>query len=95
VKSLTQEAQAAFAIALQDRARMTWQEIKFAPRHALGLERIPSKQIKRQIPDDFKGDTSFMVLRYHENLPMVGTRVRDVFQIIWIEAQYGDVYNHG
>jgi hypothetical protein len=94
VRSLPVQQQAKFALALQDRATMTWQDIKLAPRHGHGTENIPAKRIKRRIPTEFVKQTNFMVLRYDGNLPMVGVRDRDVFQVIWIKANYDDVYNH-
>lgn len=94
VRSLSQEQQARFACALQDRAAMTWRQIKLAHRHGHGSELIPRDKIKPFIPNDFRETPKFMVLRYDGNLPMVGVRVRDVFHICWIEARYGDVYDH-
>jgi hypothetical protein len=95
VGCLDQEHRAGFAMSLQSRARMTWQEIRQASRHGLGTERIPRAQIHPPIPDDFQDQESFTVLRYHGLLPMVGTRSKDVFHILWIEAKFGDVYDHG
>lgn len=95
VRSLPEHQQAQFALALQDRSTMTWQQIKLAGRHGHGTEQMPRGEIKRQIPDAFAEERTFAVLRYDGNLPMVGVRVRDVFQVIWIEANYGDVYDHG
>ena len=94
VYSLPESQRARFAMALQDRAQMTWQAIKGASRHGHGTELIPAKQIKRRIPEHFADQQKFMVLRYDGNLPMIGVRVRDVFQVVWIEAAYGMVYNH-
>ena len=81
-------------MALQDRARMTWLQIKMAGRHGLGSENITKGQIRATIPEAFRGTDQFMALRYHDKLPMVGVRVKDVFHVLWIEARYGDVYPH-
>jgi hypothetical protein len=94
VRSLPERQQAKFALALQDRATMTWQAINLAGKHGHGTGKMPKGEIKRQIPAHFAAETSFTVLRYDGNLPMIGVRVRDVFQIIWIEATYDDVYDH-
>lgn len=94
VRSLPQDKQAKFACALQDRSSMSWTQIKLAPRHGHGSELILRGEIKPRVPDQFGETPKFMVLRYDGNLPMVGVRVRDVFHVCWIEANYGDVYDH-
>ena len=35
-----------------------------------------------------------MVLRHEGNYPFVGYKIRDTFYVLWIEANYGDVYDH-
>lgn len=36
-----------------------------------------------------------MVFRYSDRLPMAGVRVGDTFHVVWIERQYGELYDHG
>ena len=74
---------------------MTWSQIVRADRHGLGLETIPANQIRPSVPSSFADAQKFLVLRYDENLPMVGSRVKETFHVLWIEANYGDVYDHG
>lgn len=95
VESLPVEKRADFAMALQHRSRMTWAQIKLADRHGMGTEKIPAKRIKASIPAEFIDSDSFLVLRYSGNLPMVGIRVQDVFHVLWIECEYGQLYDHG
>jgi len=35
-----------------------------------------------------------MAFRYMGKLPMLGVRVREVFHLLWVERQFGDVYDH-
>lgn len=95
VRSLRDDKRADFAIALQNRANMTWREIIMAPRHGLGSENIPRYQIRAPIPAGFEDAEQFLVLRYSGRLPMAGVRVQDVYHILWIEPNFGDLYDHG
>jgi len=95
VKSLSPDQQAALACALQEHATLTWQQIKLAQRHGLGCEKIPAAQIKPSIPLRFSDADHFLAMRYSGRPPMVGSRVNDVFHIIWIESSFGDLYDHG
>lgn len=96
VKSLPDLAsKAAFAEALQIRSSMTWRELKVAPRHGLGMELIPKGQIRAPIPEPFQDHEKFVVFRYNGRLPMAGVRILDVFHVLWIEARFGDLYDHG
>lgn len=95
VSNLAQEQQASFAVTLQEQAKATWKELTLRGRHAGGLEHFPASQIKKQIPDRFSDEKKFSVFRYiDDNRPMIGVRVRDVFHILWIEKDFGDVYDH-
>jgi hypothetical protein len=95
VSDLHREQQQDFALALQTRCSLTWQQIATNGRHALGYEFIPADQIIPPIPRVFEDAARFMVFRYSGFLPMAGVRVQDVFQIVWIEAKFGDLYDHG
>lgn len=35
-----------------------------------------------------------MAFRYHGKRPMLGVRINEVFHVLWIERQFGDVYAH-
>ncbi len=92
---LDRERRADFAMALFRRRSMTWLQIIQADRHGLGLETIPVDRIKPDIPGQFVDADKFVVLRYSDRLPMVGVRRGDTFHVIWVEKNYGDVYDHG
>lgn len=94
VECLTQEAQAAFAVALQKRAAMTWLEITMANRHGLGSELMRVDQLKPSMPRVFEDVGKVTVIRYFGSLPMAGVRINDVFHILWLEPAFGDLYDH-
>ncbi len=94
LEHLSSAQRSAFALAIQKRCEMTWQQITLADRHGLGLETLPADQIKPQIPARFSDREKFLVLRYDGNLPMIGARTQDVFHVLWIEGAFGEVYEH-
>jgi hypothetical protein len=94
VTNLDKAARAAFALSLQQRAKMVWRDILMAPRHGLGSENLPRAVIKAPIPARFEDADEFMALRYSGKLPMVGVRSGAVFHIVWIERQFGELYDH-
>jgi len=47
------------------------------------------------MPTGFEDAEQFLVLRYSGKLPMAGVRVRDVYHILWIEPNFGHLYDHG
>ncbi|WP_309074615.1 hypothetical protein [Paenarthrobacter sp.] len=95
VEDLSKEARAEFAMALFKRRGMTWTEIQQAPKHGLGSEKMPASSIRAAIPRVFGDVENFLVLRYSGLLPMAGVRVGDVYHIVWLEPQFGDLYDHG
>ena len=66
-----------------------------APRHGQGSELIPAGDIRAPIPARFEAEPKFMVFRYHGKLPMAGVRVDDVYHVLWIEPEFGRLYDHG
>jgi hypothetical protein len=95
VAALDQAGRASFGMALHDRRAMTWTQIILSGRHGFGTEMIPTGQLKGPIPPAFRDEDKFLMLRYRGKLPMGGVRVADTFHIIWLEPQFGDLYDHG
>jgi hypothetical protein len=89
------EGQAQLALTMHKCAQMQWKQIHQAGRHASGTEQIPADQIRAPIPPKFSDQEKFMAFRYNGKLPIVGVRINDVFHVLWVERQYGDVYDHG
>lgn len=74
-----------------------WQEIARSGRHSFGTEKIPLKQLKvSSFPPIVTEDVNELtVFRANgNNLPFLGIRKDDIFQIIFIETSFGDIYNH-
>lgn len=95
VQALDAQGQAAFAKTLQKLASSRWKDLITAPRHGQGSELIPAAEIRAPIPATFEDTEKFLVFRYRGKLPMAGVRVRDVYHVLWIEPQFGQLYDHG
>lgn len=95
VASLSAQRQCAFAKTLQKLSSSTWKQLGQAPHHGQGYEHIPAAQIKAPIPRRFQDTARFMVFRYDGRLPMGGTRIRDVYHVLWIEPEFNVLYDHG
>jgi hypothetical protein len=95
VHALDAAGQAAFAKALRKLSESQWKQLIVAPRHGHGSERIPREQIKAPIPPRFQDQDKFLGFRYSGLHPMAGVRVDDVYHVLWIERQFGELYDHG
>jgi hypothetical protein len=95
VGALDAEKRAAFAQTLQRLASSRWQDLITAPRHGQGSELIPRGAIRAPVPPQFEGEDRFMVFRYSGMHPMAGIRIQDVYHVLWIEPEMGDLYDHG
>ncbi len=93
-KSLPPDKQSAMLTQMQSLANIPWKEIKTSNHKGLGTEFIPVGQIYPPVPRLFKDEERFMFFRYCGNLPMGGIRIRDIFHVLWIEKQFGEVYDH-
>jgi hypothetical protein len=89
------DSQAQLALTLHKCAQMRWQDIGQASRKGAGTELIPKGQIRAPIPPKFSDQERFMAFRYKGKLPMLGVRINEVFHVLWVERQFGDVYDHG
>ena len=86
--------QAAFALALRERSQLTWQQLRHAPRHGLGSEKIARDSIRATIPEIAKGVDHFLAFRFSGLKPMVGLRRGTVFHIFWLDRDF-TLYDHG
>lgn len=89
------DQRADFALTLQQRSSLTWAELQQTRRHGQGFEMLDRAKFRGGIPAVFQDQSRFMVFRYSGRLPMAGVRSGDVFHVIWIEASFGQLYNHG
>lgn len=74
-----------------------WKGIRTSQRHSFGTEQLEYNQIKPKdkIPSFITPETKFTVFRAHgDNRPFLGIQDKNVFHIIFIEANFGDIYDH-
>ena len=93
VEELSPSQKAEFLLKWAKRSMFTWKDLTSHGKHGLGSEQLPSHKIKRKPPEELAQD-KYMVLRHEGNYPFVGYKIRDTFYVLWIEANYGDVYDH-
>ena len=74
---------------------MTWSELPQGGRHGQGHELIHVTGWPRASPAAFADRDRFHVFRCSGRLPMAGVRSGDVFHIVWIEARFTELYDHG
>jgi len=75
-------------------SQMTWQQIRNAPRHGLGSEKINRDSFKVKIPNWVTDDITFIAIRFSGLKPMVGYQSGRIFQVVWFDRDF-DVYDHG
>lgn len=85
---------AALASRLFKLSRMTWLEIRQAPRHGLGTEKIPARALSLALPKQITEDVGLLALRYSGLNPMVGYRDGRIFYILFIDHAM-NLYDHG
>ena len=81
---------------LKTLSELGWKAIEVSGRHQYGMEKIPRGQIKPSVPSFVTKEVPLFVFRSTGgNLPFVGVRQGKIFQVIFIETEFGDIYNHG
>ncbi len=97
IEDLSNDQQAKLALGLGTIARYSWQECTLAPKHSkIGTEVLDIKWIKRPRVLEFPEVSKYLVFRYTgANHPVIGVRDGNVFHALWIEREFGDVYDHG
>ena len=85
-----------FLMRLKKLSTLGWNEIRKSPVHSFGMEPIPVGKIKPNLPACITPEIKKLhVFRASgNNLPFVGIQVQNVFRILFIETQFGDIYNH-
>lgn len=85
--------------ALADQLRIlgskTWAELRQAPKHGIGYEKIERNSIKASFPNHLKSDdVTFFAFRFSGKKTMVGYRDREVFHVIRLDRDF-TLYDHG
>jgi len=86
-----------FLMRLQKLSELGWNEIRKSHKHAYGLEPIPLYKIKPQVlPDSITPDVKYLhaFRASGNNLSFVGIQRQNIFRILFIEANFGDIYEH-
>lgn len=86
-----------FLMRLRKLSELGWTEIRKSHRHAYGLEPIPLNQIKPMVlPESITPDVKYLhAFRANgNNLPFIGIQMQRIFRILFLEANFGDIYNH-
>jgi hypothetical protein len=89
------QEKAAFADTLHKLSKLTWAQIRIAPKHGCGTEKIARDSIDTGIPVHVTEDVSFfLAFRFDGKKPMVGYRKDEVFHVLWLDRDM-TLYDHG
>lgn len=83
----------AFVDHLRRLSQLTWRDLRFAPRHGLGYEKIARNSINVGIPTNISEEVNFISFRFHGEKAMVGYKVSNIFHIVWLDRSF-KVYDH-
>lgn len=84
-----------FLLRLKSLSELGWKTIDISGRHQYGMEKISREEIKPSIPAVVTKEVPLFVFRAKgNNLPFVGIRQGKIFQVIFIETEFGDIYDH-
>jgi hypothetical protein len=77
ITACNEQERAAFAYSLFKLSRLPWQELRQAPRHGLGYEKIARVSIRCGIPATVSDDVQLIAFRFSGMKAMVGFRSGD------------------
>lgn len=94
--ALSNRRKSDFISRLKKLSQFTWSYINTLRRHQYGTEHMPRGLIKSKLPNFVTDDVQKLsVFRYtSDNYPFLGLRRDNVFHILLIEKEFGDVYDH-
>jgi hypothetical protein len=93
ISDCERDDQAAFALTAEKLSQLTWQEIRSAPRHGLGTEKISRDALKAAVPATVTEDVQFLAFRFSGKKAMVGFRSREIFHVVWLDPSF-TLYDH-
>ena len=81
---------------LQRLSDLGWNGIRKSRRHDYGMEKIPITQIKlKKLPSIITPDIKNLhVFRAKKNLPFIGLQEKNIFHVLYIEPNFGVIYDH-
>lgn len=88
-----------FIIRLTELSKLGWAKIRLSSRHKYGMESLPKEKFKpclSNLSEIVTRDvTKLHVFRADKQMhPFVGLQVGKIFHIFFIEANFGDIYDH-
>lgn len=93
VTDCTKDEKAAFASRLREMSRQTWQQLRQAPRHGQGYEKIGRESFKVKIPNHITEDVNIIAFRCFGKGPVIGYRSKAIFHIVWLDPKF-KAYKH-
>lgn len=95
-KKVDRQFHTEFIIRLKKLSELGWKSIRIDKKHGYGYEKIPVSQIKPTISATPTPDANYLFAFRANGAKNVflGVQVGNVFYILFIEANFGDVYNH-
>lgn len=94
ISQCTRDERSALAETLRKLSSLTWRELRAAPRHGLGYEKIGRSSFQAPIPPAITEDVELLAFRFNGKAPIVGYRLDRVFHVVWVDRAF-DVYKHG
>lgn len=89
----TTDEKAALAERLVEMSCLTWEQLRQAPRHGQGCEKISRSAIRSGIPACVTEDVNLIAFRFSGLAPVVGFRARRIFHILWLDRAF-TLYKH-
>lgn len=85
-----------FVVRLHKLGKLGWNEIHTTQRHGFGTEKIPIEQIKPDLPPCVTPDINKLVVFRADgsNHVFAGFMRHNVFFVLFIESNFGDLYDH-
>lgn len=87
-----------FILRLQKLCQIGWNEIRLSHKHSYGMEPVPYNDIKPKdkLPQFVTREVDLDVFRASgDNRAFVGLQKGRIFYIFFVEANFGDIYDHG
>ena len=84
-----------FLLRLKKYSDLGWKQMAVEKRHDYGWEYLSPDRMKHQLPTAITPEVQLMVLRSsNDKRAMVGFREWNIFHVIFIEANFNDIYEH-
>lgn len=92
--SCDKDEKAALVSTLYKLSQLSWRELRLAPRHGVGYEKIDRNSFRVAIPSHITEDVDIIAFRFSGLKAMVGYRDEAIFCIVWLDRSF-EVYDHG